>query len=186
MESMEEMLNNVEYQHDLDEKSTERLNREMDALEKIDYLCSKETLPAVENSKIISPIASVEESLAQFVKDSFEVTKKDYEFNQKLQAELAARLPSMTNSELITLHSNSNVNNNDRVSKMLGPSFSMITTKQQAEIAAAKSQESQVVINTGMQTMAALNNDASKDVLQGMAALSNLLQAVVANKEKES
>jgi hypothetical protein len=103
-----------------------------------------------------------------------------------LQAELAARLPSMTNSELITLHSNSNVNNNDRVSKMLGPSFGMITTKQQAEIAAAKSQESQVVINTGMQTMAALNNDASKDVLQGMAALSNLLQAVVANKEKES
>ena len=96
MESMEEMLDNVEYQHNLDEKSVERLNHEMDTLEKIDYYCSKETLPAVENSRIVSPIASVEESLAQFVKDSFEVTKKDYDMAYDEAQKLMGRLKENT------------------------------------------------------------------------------------------
>lgn len=188
MDLMEEMIESIEPEQDLDLTSCQRLDKEMEVLEKVDSLCSKENLPSVENSRIKSPITSVEESLAQFVRDTFEVTKKDFEFNQSLQEELCRRLPEMSNSELITLHSNSNVNNNDKVSKIINPTFGMITTKQQAEITAAKQQEREanVVVNTGMQTMAALNNTASKEVLQGMAALTNMLQSIVKeNKDKE-
>lgn len=186
MDLMEEMIESIEPEQDLDLPSCQKLDKEMEVLERIDDLSHKE-LSSVENSRIKSPITSVEESLAQFVRDTFEVTKKDFEFNQSLQEELCRRLPEMSNSELITLHSNSNVNNNDKVSKIINPTFGMITTKQQAEITAAKQQEREanVVVNTGMQTMAALNNDASKDVLQGMYALTNILQSIVKENKNE-
>ena len=115
---------------------TSKVQSEINALSTMDKTLT--TIPEdVKEAEISSPIKSVENSLSQFVKDSFDVTRKDFEFNEAIQAEIMARLPEMKNTELIALLTNNKVNDNDRVSKILAPTFQLMTAKQNAEIQAA-------------------------------------------------
>ena len=142
-----------------------------------------------------SPVSSVETALSEFVKDSFDVTRKDYEFNNKIQEEIAKRLDEFSNSELILLLTNNKVNDSDRLSKMLAPSFQMLTAKQQAEITAA-SQEKQAAIqatgtvaaasNGANTTLKSMNENASAELLTGMSQLNNLLNAITVSVKKKT
>ena len=97
------------------------IQEQIDTLVKIDNI-----MEAPVEQKQDSPVSSVETALSEFVKDSFDVTRRDYEFNDKIQEEIAKRLNEFSNSELILLLTNNKVNDSDRLSKMLAPSFQML------------------------------------------------------------
>jgi hypothetical protein len=132
-----------------------------------------ETNDSVEKARIRTPVESVENSLAVFARDSFEVIRSDYEFHQKIQNEVGRRLEKFTENQLIALLSNDSVNLNDRVSKVMAPTFGLITSKQQAEMAAK--QKDTVSLPNGKVSMDDLNRDKQADLLNGMKALNDLL-----------
>ena len=165
------------------------IQEQIDTLVKIDNMM--EVVP--EKQQENSPVSSVETALSEFVKDSFDVTRKDYEFNNKIQEEIAKRLDEFSNSELILLLTNNKVNDSDRLSKMLAPSFQMLTAKQQAEITAASQEKQAAIQATGTVAASAsqsssvkdMSDNASTELLKGMSQLSNLLSAItVSVKEK--
>src|SRR5574344_110682 len=127
------------------------------------------TVPkSVTDAEIKSPISSVENSLSQFVQDSFDVTRKDFEFNQSIQDEILSRLPEFKNAELIALLTNNKVNDNDRINKILAPTFQLMTAKQQAEIAALSAQKNDKIDDLKSANMREINEDTDQKVLQGM------------------
>ena len=167
----------------------DEIQEQIDTLVKIDNMM--EVGP--EKQQDNSPVSSVETALSEFVKDSFDVTRKDYEFNNKIQEEIAKRLDEFSNSELILLLTNNKVNDSDRLSKMLAPSFQMLTAKQQAEITAASQEKQAAIQATGTVAASAsqsssvkdMSDNASTELLKGMSQLSNLLSAItVSVKEK--
>ena len=165
------------------------IQEQIDTLVKIDNMMEV----GLEKQQDNSPVSSVETALSEFVKDSFDVTRKDYEFNNKIQEEIAKRLDEFSNSELILLLTNNKVNDSDRLSKMLAPSFQMLTAKQQAEITAASQEKQAAIQATGTVAASAsqsssvkdMSDNASTELLKGMSQLSNLLSAItVSVKEK--
>ena len=72
------------------------IQEQIDTLVKIDNMM--EVGP--EKQQDNSPVSSVETALSEFVKDSFDVTRKDYEFNNKIQEEIAKRLDEFSNLAL--------------------------------------------------------------------------------------
>jgi hypothetical protein len=165
------------------------IQEQIDTLVKIDNM-----MEATPERKQDSPVSSVETALSEFVKDSFDVTRRDYEFNDKIQEEIAKRLDEFSNSELILLLTNNKVNDSDRLSKMLAPSFQMLTAKQQAEITAASQEKQAAIQATGTVAAASsgqassvkdMSDSASTELLKGMSQLSHLLSAItVSVKEK--
>lgn len=149
--------------------------------------CSK----TLENSNIKSvkdePIAAVEDSLSVFVRDAFEATRSDFDFDTALQNEILSRLPSMNNSELLALFSTHNVNLNDKMSKVLAPTFGVITSRQQAEIATSKmatasGQDGKINVTQNIQNV---NKEVDPEVLQGLTQLGNLLNALNINNKED-
>lgn len=147
----------------------------------------------VQDAIIEKPTELVEKRLSDFVADAFNATNKDFAFQEQLKDELRKRFSSMTDGQIIALFSNNSVNLNDRVSKVIAPTFGMIQTKQQAEIAATKQLAAQQIIvnpqgggiNNPAQSM---EGDASeiRDILAGGNMLSQLLQAIGQEESKVS
>ena len=125
---------------------------ELQTLEKLAAVPSESAASAKLNE---SPIRDVEKSLGDFTKHTFEIINKEYQFQETIEAEIAARLQldakdgGFTAKELIALHTNNSVNLNDRVSKVLGPTFTLMTEEVKAEIAArtAEKQQQQAQVN---------------------------------------
>ena len=164
----------------------ELINTEITTLENMNELLKSDT-ENVKNAIIESPTEVVERRLSDFVADAFNATNKDFAFQERLKDELLKRVGSLTDAQLINLFSNNFVNLNDRVSKVIAPTFGMMQTKQQAEIAAAKQMASQQVIvnpqggnNVVANPAQALSGDAKEisDIINGGAVLTQLLQAV--------
>lgn len=148
------------------------------------------------------PIKDVEESLSAFTKHTFDIIKEEYNFQKEIETEISQRLQLDTNdggftsNQLIALHTNNSVNLNDRISKVLGPTFQLMTSKQQAEIQAnatakAAAEKASVNINMGGSTpgsneyMKSVNEKASQQTLQGLTQLYNLLGGIDI-KQKEN
>lgn len=170
----------------------ELIDTEIDTLEKMNKMleCNTEN---VQNAIIESPTEVVEKKLSDFISDAFNATNKDFAFQEKIKDELTKRLASMTDNQLINLLSNNFVNLNDRVSKVISPTFGMMQTKQQAEIAAAKAQASQqIIVNPGQSNVGnvAQNIDGSaeeiRDILAGGTVLTQLLQAIGQSQTNET
>jgi hypothetical protein len=144
------------------------------------------TSSAVSSAKIITPVESVEKSLAQFARDSFEIVRNDYDFHQKIQGEVTKRLDKFTENQLIALLSNDSVNLNDRVSKVMAPTFGLITSKQQSEIAARSTQDkAEGRISGGVKQ---INESMDADLLNGIKAFNDMLNVLqsAASKQKDS
>lgn len=164
----------------------DNITKDIQELEKMHTLSqntSKEVIAAKLDDK---PVKDVEESLSSFTKHTFDVIGEEYDFHKLLEAELANRLPNMSDNQLITLHTNNAVNLNDRISKVLGPTFQLMTAKQQAEISArVQAEKNQVNIAIGQgatsSQMKSLNEniggkpEEAQAVLQGMTQLVSLL-----------
>ena len=181
--------------------AAEQLARQVEADKAITELQTLEKLATVPSESAAvaklneSPIRDVEKSLGDFTKHTFEIINKEYKFQETIEAEIAARLQldakdgGFTAKELIALHTNNSVNLNDRVSKVLGPTFTLMTEEVKAEIAARtaeKQQQAQVNIaiggNTSPEQMKGLNEtvgdnrDEAQAILQGAFMFQQFLQ----------
>lgn len=166
----------------------ELINTEITTLENMNDLLKEDT-ENVKNAVIESPTEVVERRLSDFVADAFNATNKDFAFQERLKDELLKRVGSLTDAQLINLFSNNFVNLNDRVSKVIAPTFGMMQTKQQAEIASAKQLAAQQIIvnpqggganspiSNPTQSMSGDAKDIS-DILAGGTVLTQLLQAL--------
>lgn len=176
----------------------EELNNEQ-AIEMLEKMQSLANTPSVSVEKARmheAPVRDVETSLAAFTKHTFNVISEEYDFQKKIEQEIAARLMldekqgGFSSKELIALHTNNFVNLNDRVSKVLGPTFQLMTSEINADIAARasleKQQNAQVNIAIGADGNRAkvLNEtcgdskEESQAILQGIFQLQNLLQGM--------
>lgn len=174
----------------------QNLNQDIATLETMNKLAGTDS-PAVKEARLDSaPIRDVESSLASFTKHTFNIISEEYDFQKKIEDEIKARLQlsekngGFSSKELIALHTNNFVNLNDRVSKVLGPTFQLMTSEVNADIAARasieKQQQAQVNINLGTDSAQAKNlnencgasKEESQAILQGIFQLQNLLQGM--------
>lgn len=162
---------------------TPLVTKEITTLEHINTELSTDT-NNVNNARIVSPTDVVEQKLSDFVTDAFKATNKDLAFNEKLKDEITARLPKLTDNQIIALFSNTNVNINDKISKLIGPTFQLMTATKNAEIVenakVKQAAANQVIVNTGSTQPNDIGNNKedTRDVIQGFNILSNLLNAV--------
>jgi hypothetical protein len=162
----------------MEESKTEELTQEAAEVAIMANALSKPN-PAVEELKEKTPIQQVEESLVDFSKNTFKIVENDYIFAQQIQNEVLTRLPKFTENQLIALFSNSQVNLNDRISKVMAPTFGLITSKQQAEIAAKNSISLTAGdANGGNIGIRQLNASVVQDVLVGLQSFSNMLSSL--------
>lgn len=143
--------------------------------------------------KPVTPIDDVEKSLSTFVDDAFNMTRSEFEFQKQVQDHILTRLDKFTENQLIALVSNSGVNSADKIAKTMNPWVQLATARQQAQIQ-AESAERTAAIQTGNGPVVSMagsalkevNRSASKEVLQGMDALSKILEFAVASAKKEN
>lgn len=173
----------------------QNLSQDIATLETMNKLVNIDS-PAVKEARLDSaPIRDVESSLASFTKHTFNIISEEYDFQKRIEDEIKARLQlsekngGFSSKELIALHTNNFVNLNDRVSKVLGPTFQLMTSEVNADIAARASiekQQAQVNINLGtdaaqgksLNENCGTSKEESQAILQGMYQLQNLLQGM--------
>lgn len=175
------MSNELDIEIDPNMKETPLVSKEIATLEKMNEL-SQITPASVTAVKIESPTEAVEQKLSDFVRDAFAATNKDLEFNEKLKEELLSRLDSMSENQLLALFSSTNLNLNDKISKLIAPTFQLMTAKQNAEIAERNRQEAaqQAAVNVNIgssQGMRSVNEIAPQEALQGLNTIFNLINA---------
>ena len=157
--------------------------QDLQVLKNLNELSSTET-PPVETEK--SPISAVENALSRFVQDAMDVTREDFDFNTALKNEILKRLPNLSDNMVATMFSNTNVNLNDKISKVLGPTFQLMTSKQQAEMAKAQAEQKlnqAPTLVTGCD-MRQVNAGVSTEVLQGVTSLNNLISQILKDQSK--
>ena len=168
-------------------------NTELEVLKKMDNYLQETSPEVVDITNHSQPIQEVENSLSKFTRDAFDYIREECKFQSEIEQEIRRRLSleekegGFTANQMIALLTNNTVNLNDRISKVLAPTFQLMTAKQQAEI--AKSNElknSNITINNGVSNdeMRRLNQQSSQDILQGLTNLNNLLNALSAKKEQ--
>ena len=168
------------------ETEQDLVNTEIQTLEGMNNLLKQDTAN-VQAARIETPTEAVEKKLSDFVADAFKATNRDFAFNEQLKQELIRRMPNMTDNQFIALFSNNAVNMNDRISKLIAPTFGMMQTKQQAEIAAAKqAAQNQIIVNPGQasggvgdigSTLEGRPEDV-RDIIEGGNILSQLFTAL--------
>lgn len=178
----------------MDEQTT--MNEVDNSIAVLEEMNNVDTTKAVAEAKLHkTPVQDVEESLGSFTKHTFEIIKDEYSFQKSIESEIQARLQldpkdgGFTSKELIALHTNNSVNLNDRVAKVLGPTFQLMTEEVRAEINARtsleKQQQAAVNINLGAATPDNMrlanetcgngNKDNTQAILQGFAQLFNIM-----------
>lgn len=150
----------------------------------------------------LSPLEKVEGDIANFTSDILSIYRTDVETSNAINDKIQQRLQleekdgGFTNNQLIALQTNYNTVMNDKLSKTLGPIFTLMTEKQRNEYATKQAevkQQAAVNINVGAGTDAnlrALNEGADSKVLQGMTGLNAFLnyfqkQAAAAKSAEE-
>lgn len=162
----------------------ELATKEIATLEGMNEMLKTDT-EAVQAARVDTATEAVEKSLSSFVRDAFASTKSDFEFKEQLNMEFLRRLPNLTDNQFIAGYSNFNTILNDRVSKIIAPTFGMMQTKQTAEIAAAKQQaQNQIIVapqgGQGGSLNAQIDGEAGDvaAILQGADVMSKLISAM--------
>lgn len=171
--------------------SNEQVKLEVMDLERAHNLLSSSSTPAVNEAKIINPISRVEIAVANYIEAQTQA-QVDHRngLTRLIEQKIASKLDSMNIEQLLGLYGTERVTQIDEMSKFLSPVGTTINTAQQAKIAeetrlrAALEKQSgsgvQVNIgNVGANPAAAqaANEMASKEVLQGLTMISQLIEA---------
>lgn len=181
------------------EPTTPLIETEISTLENMNTMLSKPDTQQVQNARIDTPSEVVEKKLSEFVADAFSATNKDLEFNEKLKSELVNRLPSLSDNQIIALFSNTNVNLNDKMSKLIAPTVGLMTAEKQAEIQAQQRKEqaqNQILINASgnpvngpNQGTGALDDVQPKDakeILQGLNDFGKLVNLMNTSQDNNT
>lgn len=180
------------------------VDENIEVLEEMNQLASVPSEAAKAARLNESPVRDVENSLGSFTRHTFEIINDEYDFQKSIEAEIQARLQleakdgGFTSKELIALHTNNSVNLNDRISKVLGPTFTLMTEEVKAEIAAraAKEQQQQAQVNVNIgstpeqmkhlnETVGGGNRDETQAILQGAFMFQNFLQQLGVKSPQE-
>lgn len=183
-------------------EETIEISNEIATLNQMNDLATRETTAVAEARLKPNPLEDVENELSVFTKKSFEnILDAEYAFQNKIQKTISSRLDldekegGFSNRELVALHTENAATLNDRISKVLGPTFTLMTQEHTAQIQAKASIEKQKVesasvnvqINNGNNdpTASRLNEDVGQQVLQGMFALFNMANTLNGAKPEE-
>ena len=171
-------------------EETPQVSKEISTLETMNELATTPPDGVAEAKLSETPLDNVEKDLSRFTTDMFDVIREKNNFNAAIENEIVRRLSlsledgGFDSREIIALQNNAAVNYNDVVSKVLGPTFQLMTAEQQAVYASkqAEAKQGNITINTanmGNSDMRSLNESKEVDqkTLQGLAQLNNLLQS---------
>ena len=96
------------------------MKEDMDTLMKLkDSLESEATATAVQNARVIDPIAEVEESLTSFITTQLQNIKRDAEFSDLVKLYIRQRLPEFTVDQLLSLNNQVEKNKNSSIQSIL-------------------------------------------------------------------
>lgn len=180
----------------------QEITKEIATLEKMNDLIEQPPAEVVEAKLSKTPLEDVERSLSDFTRDSFDLIRNDFQFREELKEEFRKRLQldvnqgGISSRDFLGFFNSESVNMNDRISKVLGPTFQLMTAEQQAiqmtKQAELKANSTNIQINNANQGQAAQDKmkalNASEQVdqqtLQGMTQLANILQTMMHAAEK--
>lgn len=168
--------------------------KEIAVLEDLEKMSSVPSV-AADNARLSSsPVQDVEKSLGSFTRHTFDIIKEEYDFQRCIEEDIKKRLQldpkegGFTAKEVIALLTNNSVNLNDRISKVLGPTFQLMTEEVKAEINARnnleREKQSQVNIAIGgsapedikrLNETVGSNKDEAQAIMQGMFQMMNLM-----------
>lgn len=149
-------------------------NKSIETLQKLQKNLSKEESAAVENVRIDDPVDAIEESLSSFVRHSFKCVEENRAFEKTLQDTIQTRLPEANFSQLVKLLEVTQAGNAVDTANLINPFAQAAVARHQAAGSADTSVSQQVY------------NSASKEILQGLTVLNQLLEkAAQVTKEEE-
>lgn len=168
--------------------------KEIAVLEDLEKMSSVPSV-AADNARLSSsPVQDVEKSLGSFTRHTFDIIKEEYDFQRCIEEDIKKRLQldpkegGFTAKEVIALLTNNSVNLNDRISKVLGPTFQLMTEEVKAEINARnnleREKQAQVNIAIGgnapedikrLNETVGSNKDEAQAIMQGMFQMMNLM-----------
>lgn len=94
--------------------------KDIDTLMKIkDSLESEATVTAVQNARVIDPVAEVEESLTSFITTQLQNIKRDAEFSDLVKLYIRQRLPEFSVDQLLSLNNQVEKNKNTSIQSIL-------------------------------------------------------------------
>lgn len=182
-------------------KPTEQIKQEIVDLERAREILARPTsTPDVIEARIDDPLTKVEESLANYISRRSEIDIERNDFSKLIMKKIEERIDSLNTEQLLTLFGTDRVTGTDMMSKFMGPTAQIISTKQQAKIAAESRRAAaleksggagvQIAIgNVGSNpaAMQAANQDAPQSALQGMTMFYQLAAAIqkIDDKKKE-
>lgn len=165
---------------------SDQLAKDLETLESLNRMANQETLPAVEDAKIGTPVEEVEKALVEYYKRELSyMTEIGQMHLESLWLEIEHRIPEMKTGELINTLQAMKQLHNDELSKSTSPIVSLLTKKAEAEIAEKNRQSreyqaaTQIQINTGNtspEQMRSINEEADTRVVQGLLTISNILE----------
>lgn len=165
---------------------SDQLSKDLETLENLNKMANQENLPAVEDSKIETPVEEVEKALVEYYKRELSyMTEIGQMHLESLWLEIENRIPEMKTGELINTLQAMKQLHNDELSKSTSPIVSLLTKKAEAEIAEKNRQsreyqaQTQIQINTGNaspEQMRSINEEADTRVVQGLLTISNILE----------
>ena len=94
--------------------------KDIDTLMKLkDSLENEATVTAVQNARVIDPIAEVEESLTSFITTQIQNIKRDAEFSDLVKLYIRQRLPEFSVDQLLSLNNQVEKNKNSSIQSIL-------------------------------------------------------------------
>lgn len=94
--------------------------KDIDTLMKLkDSLDSEATVTAVQNARVIDPVAEVEESLTSFITTQLQNIKRDAEFSDLVKLYIRQRLPEFSVDQLLSLNNQVEKNKNSSIQSIL-------------------------------------------------------------------
>ena len=94
--------------------------KDIDTLMKLkDSLESEATVTAVQNARVIDPVAEVEESLTCFITTQLQNIKRDAEFSDLVKLYIRQRLPEFSVDQLLSLNNQVEKNKNSSIQSIL-------------------------------------------------------------------
>ena len=94
--------------------------KDIDTLMKLkDSLESETTVTAVQNARVIDPVAEVEESLTSFITTQLQNIKRDAEFSDLVKLYIRQRLPEFSVDQLLSLNNQVEKNKNSSIQSIL-------------------------------------------------------------------
>ena len=152
-------------------------NKNLETLQKLQKDLAKKESASVENVRIDDPIDSIESSLSDFVRHSFKCVEENRSFEQTIQETIQSRLPEANFSQLIKLLEVTSAGNAIDTANLINPFAQASIAKHEADALAERE---------GKTTSQKVYDSASKEILQGLTALNQLLETATNISKKDS